>query len=197
MAAAVAEPVPAALQACVRITQDSERLACFDREIAALAAGSRPAVSAGAGAAAATAAAAAPSAKAAAPAAGAAPPAASAAAPTAGAAAPTAGAHPLTAEEEMGLSAAGIRKLEAEKGISPAAKPPKELTAHLASVSRNSAGRAVFTLDNGQVWRQSETRQRFEARAGEAVKITPGGLGSFWLSTDAHNQTRVVRVVTP
>ena len=84
-----------------------------------------------------------------------------------------------------------------EKGISPAAKPPRELTAHLASVSRNSAGREVFTLDNGQVWRQSETRARFEAHAGDAVKIAPGGMGSFWLSTDVHNQTRVVRVITP
>ena len=183
-AVAVAEPVPAALQACERITEDSERLACFDREIAALSAAYRPAATAGAGAVAAASAAAAPSAKAAAPA-------ASAAAPTASAAAS------LTPQEEMGLSSAGIRKLEVEKGISPAAKPPRELTAHLASVSRNSAGREVFTLDNGQVWRQSETRARFEAHAGDAVKIAPGGMGSFWLSTDVHNQTRVVRVITP
>jgi hypothetical protein len=183
----MAEPVPAALQACVRITEDSERLACFDREIAALSAASQPAAiaaTAGADAAAAASAAAAPSAKAAAPAPSAAAPAASAAAP-------------LTPQEEMGLSAAGIRKLEVEKGIGPEAKPPKELTAHLASVSRNSAGREVFTLDNGQVWRQSETRARFEAHAGDAVKIAPGALGSFWLSTDVHNQTRVVRVITP
>jgi hypothetical protein len=95
----------------------------------------------------------------------------------------------------MGLSAEGIRKVEVEKGISPAgAKPPPELTAHLASVSRNSAGRAVFTLDNGQVWRQSETRASFEARTGDAVKISRGGMGSFWLSTDTHNWTRVERV---
>lgn len=98
----------------------------------------------------------------------------------------------------MGLSTEGVRKLEAEKGISPPeAKPPQELTAHLTSVSRNSAGRAVFTLDNGQVWQQSETRARFEAHAGDAVKITHGSLGSFWLSTDTHNWTRVERLVTP
>jgi len=95
----------------------------------------------------------------------------------------------------MGLSAEGVRKLEAEKGINPAeAKPPRELTAHLVSVSRNSAGRQVFTLDNGQVWRQSETRASFEPHAGDAVKITPGAIGSFWLSTDTHNRTRVERV---
>lgn len=95
----------------------------------------------------------------------------------------------------MGLSAEGIRKVEAEKGVNPAgAEPPPELTAHLASVSRNLAGRAVFTLDNGQVWRQSESRASFEARTGDAVKISRGGMGSFWLSTDTHNWTRVERV---
>jgi hypothetical protein len=95
----------------------------------------------------------------------------------------------------MGLSTEGVHQLEAKKGINSAeAKSPQELTAHLANVSRNSAGREVFTLDNGQVWRQSETRTSFEAHAGEAVKITPGALGSFWLSTDTHNQTRVERV---
>ena len=89
----------------------------------------------------------------------------------------------------------GIRKLEAERGIKSAqVKPPKELTAHIASVSRNPAGRSVLTLDNGQVWRQSETRSSFEAHAGEEVKITPGALGSFWLSTNTHNWTRVERL---
>jgi hypothetical protein len=72
-------------------------------------------------------------------------------------------------------------------------KPLKELQAHVAGVSRNSAGRAVLTLDNGQVWRQSETRSSFEAHAGDAVRITPGAVGSYWLSTSEHNWTRVER----
>src|ERR1700746_1185929 len=102
---------------------------------------------------------------------------------------------PLTPEDELGLSAEGIRKLEVERGIKSAeVKPARELTAHIADVSRNAAGRAVLTLDNGQVWRQSETRASFEARAGDAVKITPGAMGSFWLSTNTQNWTRVERL---
>jgi hypothetical protein len=113
----------------------------------------------------------------------------------AGTAATGQAAAPLTPEDKLGLSTEGIRKLEAERGItSKDVKPTQELTAHIANVSRNSAGRAVVTLDNGQVWRQSETRSSFEARAGQAVKITPGAMGSFWLATSTHNQTRVERV---
>src|SRR5262249_13375933 len=154
------------------------RLACFDREIAALSRGGGSAGVTSKGAAAKGA--------------------ARTGASAASAAAPVATAPSLTPEQKMGLSPEGIRKLEVEKGISPAeAKPPQELVAHLASVSRNSAGRAMFTLDNGQVWRQSETQGSFEAHAGEAVKITRRAMGSFWLSTDTHNWTRVERVSNP
>jgi len=232
-AAVMAQPVPAALQACVHMTQDSERLACFDREMAAAsqkagtpaAAASKPAQApagngaasparapasastalTGAGAVGATAGAAAASAATAAtsPTARSTPPAASAPSALPAASAPvatsatgtTTAAVPLTPEDKLGLSTEGIHKLEVERGIkSAAAKPSQELTAHVASVSRNAAGRAVLTLDNGQVWRQSETRSSFEARAGDAVKITPGVMGSFWLSTNTHNWTRVERL---
>jgi hypothetical protein len=146
-AAAAAQPVPPALEACTHISAEGERLACFDREMSAL---SKVA--------------------------------------TAGA-----GATPLTPEQKLGLSPEGVRKLETRQGM-PADKSRQELTARLTSVARNPAGREVFTLDNGQVWRQAESRARFEAHAGEAVKITPGALGSFWLSTGTHNWTRVERV---
>jgi hypothetical protein len=133
-------------------------------------------------------------------AAAAAPAAASAGAGITSAAAPAAGAATLTPEEKFGLSGEGLRKVEGRQGVKGAKDTSlkdtslKELDAHIAGVSRNSAGRAVFTLDNGQVWRQSETRSSFEAHAGDAVRITPGVLGSYWLSTDTHNGTRVERL---
>jgi tRNA-dihydrouridine synthase len=52
----------------------------------------------------------------------------------------------------------------------------------------------VVTLDNGQVWRQAETRASFEAHAGDAVTVSSGAIGSFWLATDVHNRTRVERI---
>ncbi len=199
--AAVAQPLPAALQACAKITLDSERLACFDRQAAASATG--PAAMAPAAAAPVSAPAPPPAAMApaaAAPVSAPAPPPAapSSAAPAAAAAvassAPGAAAAPvpLTPEQKLGLSQASISKLEAKHGINdPIAKG---LTAHIASVSRNAAGREVFSLDNGQVWRQSETRT-FEAVPGDTVSISSGAMGSFWMATSKHNWTRVERIL--
>jgi len=43
-------------------------------------------------------------------------------------------------------------------------------------------GEAVVTLDNGQVWEQSDTDSRGRLQPGAAVSIRRGSLGSFWLS---------------
>jgi hypothetical protein len=194
-ALAAAQPLPQTLYSCAGITRDSERLACFDREIAALSHEAAPhtAVAATAGAAPTTPAAALPSPDSV----GAAAPAATAVVPSAGdlgAGAGAAGATgaPLTPEQKLGLSPEGIRKLEAKQAIKSAAV--KGLTAHITSVSRNAAGRMVFTLDNGQIWRQAETRSSFEAAPGDVATISSGALGSFWLATSKHNWTRVERI---
>lgn len=185
-ALAAAQSPPAALQACTRISQDSERLACFDREVAALsghAAAGAPVAStpgkAPAGGAAANPAAVAPA------------PTPAADAHTGGAGAGTAAA-PLTPEQKLGLSGEGVRTLEARQGIKT--EKVKGLTAHITSVSRNASGRLVLTLDNGQVWRQAESRSTFEAGPGDVATISPGVLGSFFLATNSHNWTRVERI---
>jgi hypothetical protein len=175
-ALAAAQSPPAALQACTRISQDSERLACFDREVAALsghAATKAPVGSAAANPAAAAAAT------------------TPADAHTGGAGAGTAAA-PLTPEQKLGLSGEGVRTLEARQGIKT--EKVKGLTAHITSVSRNASGRLVLTLDNGQVWRQAESRSTFEAGPGDVATISPGALGSFFLATNSHNWTRVERI---
>ena len=176
-ALAAAQSPPAALQACTRISQDSERLACFDREVAALS--GHAATKAPVGGAAANPAAAAPATTAAAD------------AHTGGAGAGTAAA-PLTPEQKLGLSGEGVRTLEARQGIKT--EKVKGLTAHITSVSRNASGRLVLTLDNGQVWRQAESRSTFEAGPGDVATISPGALGSFFLATNSHNWTRVERI---
>jgi len=231
------QPVPQGLNSCVGITKDTERLACFDREMARPDAPAQPAAASTAGAAAATSAVAAskpvpvtagtgavspPSAPASpattgapgptgAPtaivpaAAGSPAPASTAvvgagavgaatgvAAAAAAAGAPGSAGVPLTPEQKMGLSPDGVHKLEAKQGVK--STEAKSLSAHITSVSRSAAGRQVFTLDNGQVWRQAETRSGFEVAPGDAVTVSSGAMGSFWLATSKHNWTRVERI---
>lgn len=176
-----AQAVPPTVHACESITSDQQRLACFDHELAKLeSAQTKPStatssernsnVQASAGA----------------------------ALPEKAAADTNTTAHAaksLPPEQTFGLSGDQIRALEARQGGTPPPVKLKKLTAQIASVSRNSVGRWVIKLDNGQVWRQTETRS-FEASPGEAVRISTGAMGTYWLETGPHNWTRVERVLS-
>jgi hypothetical protein len=142
-----------AFESCVKLTDDKERLACFDRTAAALGHGGGTPTTA-----------------------------------TPQRETPA----PLTDEQKMGLPAQRILKLQE----SADAAPPKlkELTAKIQSVHASAAGREVFTLDNGQVWQQSELDPKFSVAPGDTVKITHGALGSFWMSANAHSHTHVSRL---
>lgn len=176
---AEAQPVPATLHACVTIASEKERLRCFDHEMAQLEAastrGEAPASNASK--------------------ANTLPPAVTAPAVAVAANPTIPSAAALPPEQTFGLSGDQILKLESRQAGSPAPQPKlKNLTAQITRVTQNSQGRWVITLNNGQVWRQSETRE-FQASPGLAVKISSGAMGSYWLETNSHNWTRVERVL--
>jgi hypothetical protein len=184
-----AQAVPGSLHDCMSITSDKQRLACFDREMAKLdSTGTKHGASAsGDGKTNAQASTGNPTSddgKTNTRTTG---------NPTSGAKATAPSAASLTPERTFGLSGDQILQLEARQGGTPPAKL-KSLTAQIASVSHNAEGRWVLTLDNGQVWRQTETRS-FEASPGAAVRISSGAMGSFWIETSKHNWTRVERVL--
>jgi hypothetical protein len=162
-----AESIPEPLLACTRIPRDEDRLACLDRQIARIT-GHAPARASPPSRAARSEA---PSTR-----------------PPAAASAPA-----LTPEQRFGLSTDQLRRLEARKGISPA--HIDEITARIARLSRDASNDWIFMLDNGQVWRQAESKSSFEIAPGNAVTIRRGALGSFRLETDKHNWTRVERVL--
>jgi hypothetical protein len=68
-----------------------------------------------------------------------------------------------------------------------------ELQASITEVLKSGTGKVVFVLDNGQVWRQADTLSLPNAKAGTAVTIKRGALGSFRLVPD--NSNRWVQVV--
>lgn len=56
------------------------------------------------------------------------------------------------------------------------------ITARVAGLSRAADGREIFTLSNHEVWVQLEAGSRSHGRVGDAVRISRGWLGSYWLS---------------
>ncbi|MGE6648732.1 hypothetical protein ACQKE0_05580 [Shewanella colwelliana] len=62
------------------------------------------------------------------------------------------------------------------------------------SVSKDPRGTLKISFENGQVWKQNDSR-RFKIKAGETVYIETGALGSFLLGRDDSNSTiRVKRL---
>ncbi|HUQ11877.1 MAG TPA: hypothetical protein VM146_16300 [Steroidobacteraceae bacterium] len=68
----------------------------------------------------------------------------------------------------------------------PPAKPPEAVPEKFSAVVSKIEWRNgvfVLTLDNGQVWIQSERDSRVQIEAGETVSIRKASLGSFLLSS--------------
>lgn len=72
---------------------------------------------------------------------------------------------------------------------------PNKLPVMIAKKKRDPYGRWRMTLDNGQVWKQTDSRKfRFSNDQGEAF-IKRGSLGSFFLGEEEHNRTMKVKRV--
>jgi hypothetical protein len=56
------------------------------------------------------------------------------------------------------------------------------------------AGLLIFTLDNGQVWTQTESRPNIRFAVGDGIRLEHGAMGSVWLAADKARKTRVKRI---
>jgi len=56
----------------------------------------------------------------------------------------------------------------------------ESLTSGIAAVGKDGYGKAIFELDNGQVWRQTEYK-RFPVKVGQVAEIRHGSFGSYKL----------------
>lgn len=98
----------------------------------------------------------------------------------------------LTPEERFGREAAMDREVAERK--EQEARQLSELNATVTEIWTRADGLMVFTLDNGQIWKQVRPDSLFRLKAGEKVKIQPAALGSFLLSGSSKRSTRVARV---
>jgi hypothetical protein len=69
-----------------------------------------------------------------------------------------------------------------------------QIEAHITQLAPAGDQRLVFTLDNGQVWRQLSVQGEMLAKAGDAVTISRGVLGSFWLQLKSGRGCKVTRL---
>jgi hypothetical protein len=68
------------------------------------------------------------------------------------------------------------------------------VSAVISSLIRQHDGKFVVTLDNAQVWSQTELNSQADVEAGDTITVRRGALGSYLLVTKAGIGTRVKRV---
>lgn len=149
---------PAALMACVKITADSERLACFDKAMASTSPEARAANDKRAAEAAVVAAAA-----------------AKAKAET--------DAAKVTADavsQRDSFGAEGVASSTA-RYETPAGEL-QEIETSVTELLTNASGQWLFLLENGQLWKQADTSRVPHVRVGDRVKVTRAALGGYHLN---------------
>ena len=100
----------------------------------------------------------------------------------------------LDPQRTFGLSQARIAAREASAAGVPA-KELSHITARVVRILQAPDRGAVFDLDNGQVWKQSESDGTdVFAKAGDSVEISRGFLGSYWMVTPSSQRFNVVRL---
>jgi FtsZ-interacting cell division protein YlmF len=64
----------------------------------------------------------------------------------------------------------------------------KQIQATIISIKKAPHGELIITLDNGQVWRQTDSI-RIKLRKGDSVNIERRAMGSFFIGTANANKT--------
>jgi hypothetical protein len=159
------EPIADVL-ACRALTESTARLACFDRETAALAS-SPPTPLADV-----------------APAAG--PENNTPSAPVGSVT------SMLDARQTFGLNDSAIAAHEEAAGARP--QKVAKIEARIVGLALTGDGRTLFTLDNAQVWRQIESDGDTLAKLGDSATISRGLLGSYSLQLKSRRGCKVARV---
>jgi hypothetical protein len=99
-----------------------------------------------------------------------------------------------SAEQRFGLAPipalAAVNASEENRGRAT----PEVLNAKLAGIGVGDNSRLIFTLDNGQVWRQIAPGADLLLKVGDPVRISHGALGSFVLTAPSTRSCKVTRV---
>lgn len=95
------------------------------------------------------------------------------------------------AREGFGLTKSEMR--ERDPALAAPAEP-EQIEATVARIDDRPGGQRVITLDNGQVWLQTEVKSLGALAAGDRVTIRQGSFSSYRLLTPAGVPLRVRRI---
>lgn len=100
----------------------------------------------------------------------------------------------LDPQRTFGLSHATVVQREAAAaGIH--VKDASKITARIVHLGQGPGGRAVFDLDNGQVWEQLvPDGTDLYTKPGDSIEISRGWLDSYWLEAPSHHGCKVIRL---
>lgn len=71
---------------------------------------------------------------------------------------------------------------------------PSEITARVTVVATQPRGELVMTLENGQVWEQTQSGSKFRAKVGDTVTIKAAALNSYMMVAASGRATKVTRI---
>lgn len=69
-----------------------------------------------------------------------------------------------------------------------------EINSTIQSITSGADGRVHYVLAEGGIWAQTEGRRGRPPRAGQAIRIRRGPLGSFMASVEGRPGVRVIRI---
>jgi hypothetical protein len=94
---------------------------------------------------------------------------------------------------EQARAGFGLTRAEARER-NPAPAEPEHIEATVARIDERANGQRVITLDNGQVWVQSEVKSLGSLSGGDRVTIRQGAFSAYRLLTPGGVPLRVRRV---
>ncbi|MDD8061067.1 hypothetical protein [Shewanella metallivivens] len=98
---------------------------------------------------------------------------------------PVAASAPAVASPELSVEDFGLQKKVIEDEVN-------RLYFTVADVSKAPGGALIVTLDNGQVWKQTNA-ERYKVKKGHDIYIETGALNSFLMGSDERNATTRVK----
>jgi hypothetical protein len=96
---------------------------------------------------------------------------------------------PAAKEQNFGTDTGALARQRAEQQ----ADDFVEIVANVTSVVARPHGELIVTLDNGQVWSQTQANSRFTLQAGDSVKVKVGALSAYVLVAPSGRATKVTR----